>query len=1109
MRSRHFRIILCFAAIMILIAAAALSTSVSAANSVTATGMDELRSYLESDQDLTITIGRDIIHTVDARTAGDYFITLGRGNKTLDLAGSNLELNAVYSSGSNVNRLVTFFCVPKGAKLTVNDSSVSGSGTIWCYGKMHSPTKKYSNYDVDYRNVIAVNGGDLTVNGGTVESGRTKSTWIYKGVNIFDWDKQEFEMITSAMYRFDGNAYEIIGGDAITLYDGSVTVNGGKICGRGYRRLESEFDISAILNYNITRAAAIYAVKGTLTINGGVIYGAGNANCLDVRTGADVTIKSGFFDLQSLDPVVCPVEAPYVNAAKSDVAVMEVGWKYEHSWGATTVNNAAGAGGFGIPDRALGDDNVLEYDGKPLARDKWTGEILYKSDRTTHTLSISAKAGGTVYHVDRSDVDEGTLITSVDLLGTPARDMSVNSESTVCEDDRVNSVLTAWYRDGELITGPHVVRFGNYVASATVYAKRGYKFSADTGFSIFGDEPVNVKISDNGSYATVLSPAYYFECDHFFNEDATIHYDDVCHYEICSVCGQRLTEEQHVFGGGVDSGGHTIYNCIGCGYSYEEENGKRKADFLYLELPVAVEGDKIPTPQLREGYDALAAVTSYEIVMKEAGEPDVAVHPGDAYQSGHMYRFTVRVRAADGVYFPAGAKMNCAATAVADLDVGDDVIIGIYNVYCYPATTGTAVLPEMYAGETIGGYLDSVEAYVNGDPVSNIQATIKVHGAPENAFVTYNIHTGWKLVKGADSLETLFARVISPQTAYDVSFNFSTNSTYVADSRVICRSSASYDGLKIRGGQTWFDISGIVVSGSDKISEIAIVGVTPPCAGEKPQNDFDLPNRYAFEKVEGKWSTDETFEEGSVYAFAALVSLRDGFTLTDGLTATVNGMPAEVSAIGRTVVVRYDFPKTQKGVIVSTSGGLPCSGGDDCPGKTFRDMPPKGDWAHDPIDWAVVYGITSGTSATSFSPNSGCTRAQVVTFLWRAAGKPEPSGSYNPFSDVRSDAYYYTAVLWAVEQNITAGTSADRFSPDATCTRAQIVTFLWRYEGEPEPGTSGDPFSDVKANDYFAKAVLWAAENGVTAGTTATTFSPGSTCTRAQIVTFLYRSVVK
>lgn len=173
----------------------------------------------------------------------------------------------------------------------------------------------------------------------------------------------------------------------------------------------------------------------------------------------------------------------------------------------------------------------------------------------------------------------------------------------------------------------------------------------------------------------------------------------------------------------------------------------------------------------------------------------------------------------------------------------------------------------------------------------------------------------------------------------------------------------------------------------------------------------------------------------------------------------------------------------------------------------FSDVK-EGAYYYDAVKWAVENGITVGSSATTFSPNRACTRAQVVTFLWRAAGEPViSSGARNPFSDVKEDTYYYNAVPWAVEKGITAGTSATTFSPNDTCTRAQIVTFLWRYEGTPAPITTSTPFADVNSGAYYEKAVLWDSETGVTAGTSATTFSPDATCTRAQVVTFLYRDM--
>ncbi|MBR3423182.1 MAG: S-layer homology domain-containing protein, partial [Clostridia bacterium] len=163
------------------------------------------------------------------------------------------------------------------------------------------------------------------------------------------------------------------------------------------------------------------------------------------------------------------------------------------------------------------------------------------------------------------------------------------------------------------------------------------------------------------------------------------------------------------------------------------------------------------------------------------------------------------------------------------------------------------------------------------------------------------------------------------------------------------------------------------------------------------------------------------------------------------------------------------------------------------------------DYFYDAVLWAVENGITNGTSATKFSPGAGCTRGQVVTFLWRASGEPEPTSSKNPFKDVKSNDYFYKAVLWAVEKGITNGTDKNHFSPIATCTRGQIVTFLWRSSGSPSAGSASNPFSDIKKTDYFYDAVLWAVSRGITNGTDKTHFSPSDTCTRGQVVTFLYR----
>ena len=175
----------------------------------------------------------------------------------------------------------------------------------------------------------------------------------------------------------------------------------------------------------------------------------------------------------------------------------------------------------------------------------------------------------------------------------------------------------------------------------------------------------------------------------------------------------------------------------------------------------------------------------------------------------------------------------------------------------------------------------------------------------------------------------------------------------------------------------------------------------------------------------------------------------------------------------------------------------------------FSDVK-AGDYFYDSVKWAVGQKITNGTSATTFSPYKSCTRAEIVTFLWRAAGSPTPTSSRNPFTDVKSSmgSDFYNAILWASQKGITAGTTATTFSPNATCTRAQIVTFLYRYAGKPS-GNYANPFNDVNQAEHGAyySAILWAVGKGITTGTTASTFSPSATCNRAEAVTFLYRYV--
>jgi len=232
-------------------------------------------------------------------------------------------------------------------------------------------------------------------------------------------------------------------------------------------------------------------------------------------------------------------------------------------------------------------------------------------------------------------------------------------------------------------------------------------------------------------------------------------------------------------------------------------------------------------------------------------------------------------------------------------------------------------------------------------------------------------------------------------------------------------------------------------------------------------------------------------------------SVRHGWDQTFTITPDKGYAVAKVLVDGKSVgaVKSYTFKNVAKDhtieVVFMKANGNPQTG-------VFVDVA-EGSYYEEAVDWAVKNGITTGTGNNYFTPDGICTRAQAVTFLWRVAGSPTPKTEAMPFEDVLNGSYYYEAVLWAVENGVTVGTSATTFSPELTCSRAHIVTFLWRAANSPSAKTA-NPFTDVAADAYYIDAVLWAVKHKITVGTTLSTFSPDEGCTRAQIVTFLYRA---
>lgn len=244
-------------------------------------------------------------------------------------------------------------------------------------------------------------------------------------------------------------------------------------------------------------------------------------------------------------------------------------------------------------------------------------------------------------------------------------------------------------------------------------------------------------------------------------------------------------------------------------------------------------------------------------------------------------------------------------------------------------------------------------------------------------------------------------------------------------------------------------------------------------------------------------SCNET-TNGTNYSVYRTINVTSG-TLTDG--ATLTWFDFKLTA-GSTYL--YDFSVVVNGKTYTTQRASFRISANSGSSTSFTDVKSNAYYA-DAVKWAVEKDITSGTGNNKFSPDASCTRGQIVTFLWRAAGSPTPQTTTNPFTDVKPSDYYYKAVLWAVENNITSGIGNGKFGPGNSCTRGQSVTFIWRAVGSPNSAT-GNSFTDVATGSYYEKAVNWAVANGITSGTSKTAFSPSKTCTRGQIVTFLYRA---
>ena len=972
--------------------------------------VEEFKDVLESNGDRNIIVTRDIIYTCQVKDAGSYWITLGSGEKTLNLNGKSVELNAETGVETTMIR------VPNDASLVINDTSEDNSGKLFCYGKMpvirdDDGVLRYFNNSVMYRNVLEIDGGAVTVNGGTLEAGRSKKIWIYNGRDVYslrhllDYALQFGVLGYAIGARYDGYAWQQINGDCITVNDGSLLVNDGIFLGRGFSNLETYIkDNDNDVDVAFSRSACLRLLGGFTTINGGTFHGKGNGDVFATTKDAKVTVKSGTFSTNHLRVLSVPSLSVTLHGYHEPYVIgheQRYGYQYHP---ASDVGSVRLTSDMLDPQR-----NTVDYNGEVLAVSDWA-----KLNATCNNGSAEVVITHHMSNSDRRNFMSGDRtsgkkkITNLNINGTNAYGMTLSPDILSCDAEGVRSISVEWYHNDELCDQETMMVAGKYQAKVKVTLDSGYAFSDTPNFSIMGDKVSEYELSATKTRATLFSKVYDLECNHSYNEDEHIHFDNDKHFMQCSVCEKVLLDEEHYFGDGEKVDGSIVYKCRACDFSYGEvDDGKIKIDYININ---------IPNP--RTGYcpEYFGLISGVGVSFSNGGDEftkngirwglyvnDSGLGEDDLFASGMGYRATIYLRADEGYTFSKDQNAQ-------------------YNPV----------------------------VIVNGE-----EAEYETDG----------------------TLMTVKYEVNAPEVF---------------------------------------------------VSSINISGIDFPEVGKTAdrESESDEPNYYNCTNItwyeNGEYMDyDNTFEEGKEYKVEMYIdTIRSGWDYTakfaDTLNASLDGFAVKDEDVRRihdtTTVITYKFPVLEEDKPAEaekpeeSEKPTQTEKSQETPMMSFVDVE-KGQYYYDAVIWAANEGITGGTSADTFSPNANCSRGQVVTFLHRMIGSPEPAAITLPFADVKTTDYFYKPVKWAYGSKITGGTSETTFSPETGCTRAQVVTFLWRTAGQPEPMGKDNPFSDVKSDSYYYDAVLWAVEQGITGGTSTSTFSPDNNCTRAQVVTFLYRFI--
>ncbi len=915
--------------------------------------IEDLVACLESDGDMDIIVTRDIIYTCQVSDVGDYWITVGKGKKTLNLNGKSVELNAETGVETTMIR------VPKGAELTIKDTSGDNSGTLFCYGKMTSPRDedgviRYFNDAVKYRNVLEIDGGIVNVNGGTLEAGRSKKMWIYDGRDVYDLRHLldyalQFGVLGVAIgARYDGYAWQQVNGDCITVNDGTLMINDGIFLGRGFSHIETfveEGDNDVDVSYS--RAACLRLLGGNTIINGGAFHGKGNADVFGTSQDAKISVKNGTFSTNHLRVLSVPTLNltqngywyPYVIGHEQ-----RYGYQYHP---ASDVGSIKLTADMFDPER-----NTVELNGKVLPVGEWspqtlgnTGSIGSSTIVVTHHMSSADRRGYMSGRDTRKEIER------LNIDGTNAYGMVLSPDVLSCKAEGVSGISVEWYHNDEPAGDDTVMFAGKYQAKVTVRLEKDYAFSDKPNFTVMGDKVSEFEISSSKRVAVLWSKVYELECNHSYNEDASLKFDAEKHFIFCTACENNITEEKHIFYDAETQDGFITYACRTCDYSYQiADDGKIKIPYLNVAIPVAETG-KAPDYSGTVGEDGVNFASG-----------------GDEYTKNGIR------------WEKAGIKAGISEN---ELFAGDMW----YRAMIYLTVDENYALHKNHEGA-----YDAL-VYVNGE-----EAKYEVNG---NTVTVFYETTTDKVVVDSVNIFGIDFPQIGEKPDYsaesEMPHYYGAKDDYGAvtwyeDGQYMDRND-TFKGGKTYTVEAYVDCVSVgwdYVAAFGETLSATVDGFTVDASGIERLNDTTVKISYTFQKLDKE--SPFTDVSTSDYFFDAVMWAKD-----TGLT--VGTTEATFSP--------YDTcTRAQSITFLHRAAGSPAPKNKTNP---FTDVK-KTDYFYEAVLWGVEEGIVVGTSATTFTPNQTCSSAHVMTMLFRAM-------------KVGTNGWYEEARDWAKSEGLLDGTS--------------------------------------------------------------------------------------